>query len=351
MIINLILILNIFTFIFFFTRYTILMYKSKLNLIDTEKAIKLIKDTFEVKLAKELNLIRVSGPLFVAKFSGLNDNLNGVEEPVSFKIEGLNDTIEVVHSLAKWKRNALKVYDIPIDSGIYTDMNAIRKDEKEDNLHSIYVDQWDWEKHISLEERNTLFLKKTVRKIYKAILSTQKLILKKYPVLDKVFEKNITFISSSKLLKMYPNLTPKERENEITKKYGTVFVTQIGAKLKDGKPHDLRAPDYDDWKLNGDLLVFYKPLDQAVEISSMGIRVDKNSLTKQLKITNNLDRLSLPFHKDLLNDKLPLSIGGGIGQSRLCLVLLNKIHIGEVQSSIWNENELLKTKKENIKLL
>lgn len=327
------------------------MYKSKLNLIDTEKGIKIIKDSFEKNLAKELNLLRVSGPLFVKKSSGLNDNLNGVEKPVSFTINGVDDDIEVVHSLAKWKRYALNVYDIPIDSGIYTDMNAIRKDEHEDCLHSIYVDQWDWEKHINEQERNVSFLKKTVKKIYKAILATQRVILEKYPGLDRVFEKNITFITSKKLLSLYPDLSPKERETEICKKYGTVFVIGIGAKLSNGKPHDLRAPDYDDWKLNGDILVYYPPLNQAVEISSMGIRVNKESLTKQLELTDNLDRLSLPFHQALINDELPLSIGGGIGQSRLCLVMLNKIHIGEVQSSIWNKEEKEKAKKENIKLL
>ena len=327
------------------------MYKSKLNLIDTEKGIKIIKDSFEKNLAKELNLLRVSGPLFVKKSSGLNDNLNGVEKPVSFTINGVDDDIEVVHSLAKWKRYALNVYDIPIDSGIYTDMNAIRKDEHEDCLHSIYVDQWDWEKHINEQERNVSFLKKTVKKIYKAILATQRVILEKYPELDRVFEKNITFITSKKLLSLYPDLSPKERETEICKKYGTVFVIGIGAKLSNGKPHDLRAPDYDDWKLNGDILVYYPPLNQAVEISSMGIRVNKESLTKQLELTDNLDRLSLPFHQALINNELPLSIGGGIGQSRLCLVMLNKIHIGEVQSSIWNKEEKEKAKKENIKLL
>ena len=327
------------------------MYTTKLNLIDTEKGIKIIKDSFEKNLAKELNLLRVSGPLFVNKSSGLNDNLNGVEEPVSFNIKGVDDKIEIVHSLAKWKRYALNVYDIPIDSGIYTDMNAIRKDEREDNLHSIYVDQWDWEKHINEEERNITFLKKTVKKIYKAILATQRVILEKYPQLDRVFDKNITFITSKKLLSLYPNLTPKERETEICKKYGTVFIIGIGGKLANKKPHDLRAPDYDDWKLNGDILVYYPPLEQAVEISSMGIRVDKDSLVKQLELTNNLDRLSLPFHQALINDELPLSIGGGIGQSRLCLVMLNKIHIGEVQSSIWNDEEKAKAKENNIKLL
>jgi len=243
------------------------------------------------------------------------------------------------------------MYDIPVDSGIYTDMNAIRKDEIEDNIHSIYVDQWDWEKHITKEERTIKYLKSTVRNIYKAMLKTQKAVLKEYPNLDKVFVDKITFITSKKLLSLYPNLPPKERENEITKKYGSVFIIGIGNKLKNKEPHDLRAPDYDDWNLNGDILIFYPPLNEAVELSSMGIRVDNKSLIRQLEITNNMQRLTLPFHKALLNNELPLSIGGGIGQSRLCLVLLNKIHIGEVQSSIWNDEETLKASKNNIKLL
>ncbi|MFA6667340.1 MAG: aspartate--ammonia ligase [Bacilli bacterium] len=329
----------------------IYMCQSKLNLVETEKGIKLIKDNFEKKLAKELNLMRVSAPLFVTNKSGLNDNLNGVEKPVNFKISGVDDDIEIVHSLAKWKRLALKMYDIPVDSGIYTDMNAIRKDEIEDSIHSIYVDQWDWEKHISKEERTIKYLKSIVRNIYKAMLKTQKTVLKEYPNLEKVFVDKITFITSKKLLSLYPNLTSKERENEITKKYGSVFIIGIGNKLKNKKPHDLRAPDYDDWNLNGDILIYYPPLNEAVELSSMGIRVDNKSLVRQLEITNNMQRLTLPFHKALLNNELPLSIGGGIGQSRLCLVLLNKIHIGEVQSSIWDDEETSLAAKNNIKLL
>jgi len=327
------------------------MYKTKLNLIDTEKGIKLIKDKFESNLAKELDLLRVSAPLFVTNKSGLNDNLNGVETPVSFKIKDDDDTLEIVHSLAKWKRMALKTYNIPNDKGIYTDMNAIRKDEVLDNLHSIYVDQWDWEKHIVLSERKISYLKKTVKKIYKAILKTQASVINEYPVLERVFPKKIAFIKSSDLLKMYPDLPSKERENNIAQKYGAVFVIGIGAKLKNGQPHDLRAPDYDDWKLNGDLLVYYKPMNCAVEISSMGIRVDRDSLLKQLKAANKMERISLPFHIALLNDKLPLSIGGGIGQSRLCLLFLNKIHIGEVQSSIWTPEIRKSCEDEGIPLL
>src|SRR5574344_615660 len=327
------------------------MYQSKLNLVDTEKGIKLVKDNFEKNLAKELNLLRVSAPLFVTNKSGLNDNLNGVETPVSFKISGVDDTLEIVHSLAKWKRMALKTYNIPIDEGIYTDMNAIRKDEVLDKLHSVYVDQWDWEKHIVLNERKISYLKKTVRKIYKAILKTQDVVLKTYPNLEPVFGKEVTFIKASDLLKMYPTLDSKERENKIAEKYGTVFIIGIGGKLKNGKPHDLRAPDYDDWKLNGDLLVYYPPLDRAVEVSSMGIRVNKESLLRQLKLTDNLDRLDYPFHKALTENKLPLSIGGGIGQSRLCLLFLNKVHIGEVQSSIWTPEIKKSCESQGIKLL
>ncbi|MFA6755339.1 MAG: aspartate--ammonia ligase [Bacilli bacterium] len=327
------------------------MYKSKLDLIDTEKGIKIVKDTFEKELAKNLDLLRVSAPLFVSNKSGLNDNLNGIERPVSFEIKGYNDEIEIVHSLAKWKRLALKNYNIPLEKGIYTDMNAIRKDEDLDELHSIYVDQWDWEKHISNEDRKIPYLKQTVRKIYKAILKTQKVILSAYPTLNPVFSDDLTFITSKELLDIYPTLTSKERENLITKKYGSVFIIGIGSTLKNGLPHDGRAPDYDDWNLNGDLLTYYEPLNKAVEISSMGIRVNKESLIKQLKKTNKLDRLDYPFHKMLVNEQLPLSIGGGIGQSRLCLLFLNKVHIGEVQSSIWSEDIIKECDEKNIKLL
>jgi aspartate--ammonia ligase len=327
------------------------MYKSKLNLIETEKGIKIVKDYFEKALANELSLMRVSSPLFVKKDSGLNDNLNGVERPVSFVPNDFNDELEIVHSLAKWKRYALAKYKIPLNQGIYCDMNAIRKDESLDNIHSLYVDQWDWEKHINRKERTISYLTETVNEINKVILKTQRKIILEYPRLSKVFSRKVTFITSEDLLKKYPNLTQKERETSFSKAHGTIFIMQIGGRLSNGIPHDLRAPDYDDWSLNGDLLVYYPPLKEAVEISSMGIRVDKDSLIKQLSITNNMDRLSLPFHKALINDELPLSIGGGIGQSRLCLILLNKIHIGEVQASVWSQEETDNAKKEGINLL
>jgi aspartate--ammonia ligase len=327
------------------------MYKSKLNLIETEKGIKIVKDYFEKALANELSLMRVSSPLFVKKDSGLNDNLNGVERPVSFVPNDFNDELEIVHSLAKWKRYALAKYKIPLNQGIYCDMNAIRKDESLDNIHSLYVDQWDWEKHINRKERTISYLTETVNEINKVILKTQRKIILEYPRLSKVFSRKVTFITSEDLLKKYPNLTQKERETSFSKAHGTIFIMQIGGRLSNGIPHDLRAPDYDDWSLNGDLLVYYPPLKEAVEISSMGIRVDKDSLIKQLSITNNMDRLSLPFHKALTNDELPLSIGGGIGQSRLCLILLNKIHIGEVQASVWSQEETDNAKKEGINLL
>ena len=327
------------------------MYKSKLNLIETEKGIKIVKDYFEKALANELSLMRVSSPLFVKKDSGLNDNLNGIERPVSFVPNDFNDELEIVHSLAKWKRYALAKYKIPLNQGIYCDMNAIRKDESLDNIHSLYVDQWDWEKHINRKERTISYLTETVNEINKVILKTQRKIILEYPRLSKVFSRKVTFITSEDLLKKYPNLTQKERETSFSKAHGTIFIMQIGGRLSNGIPHDLRAPDYDDWSLNGDLLVYYPTLKEAVEISSMGIRVDKDSLIKQLSITNNMDRLSLPFHKALINDELPLSIGGGIGQSRLCLILLNKIHIGEVQASVWSQEETDNAKKEGINLL
>lgn len=311
------------------------MYKSKLNLVETEIAIKLVKDTFERKLAQNLGLMRVSAPLFVETKSGINDDLNGVEESIKFSPKDDEKTLEIIHSLAKWKRKALKDYGIEVDKGIYTDMNAIRKDETLDHLHSLYVDQWDYEKRIVAGERKISYLKKTVRKIYKAALATQEVLLKKFPQLDRVFFNNLYFIKASELLALYPNLTAKQREREICKKYGSVFIIGIGGKLKNGLPHDGRSPDYDDWKLNGDLLIYYKDLDEAVEIMSMGIRVNKESLVKQLKIAHKTERLELPFHKQLMNDELPLSIGGGIGQSRLCFLMLNKQHIGEVQSSYW----------------
>ncbi|MDD2434403.1 MAG: aspartate--ammonia ligase [Bacilli bacterium] len=327
------------------------MYQSVLNLNETEKGIKVIKDNFERYLAQELDLVRVSSPLFVNKNSGLNDNLNGVETPVSFIPKDFKEELEIVHSLAKWKRYALDKYQIPVNQGLYCDMNAIRKDETLDDIHSLYVDQWDWEKHINNEERTIKYLKQTVSKINQAILKTQKKTLISFPKLKPIFSGKVTFITSEDLLKLYPKKSPKARETAFAKLHGTIFIIGIGHKLSDGQPHDLRAPDYDDWNLNGDLLVYYPLLKEAIEISLMGIRVNKESLVNQLKLSNNLDRLNLPFHKALMNDQLPLSIGGGIGQSRLCLVLLNKKHIGEVQASSWSTEELKQTKKEGIELL
>lgn len=311
-------------------------YQTNLDVFDTQKAIKLVKDSFENELAKNLNLSRVSAPLYVLKTSGLNDNLSGVERPVAFDIKGLpNETAEVVQSLAKWKRLALKNYDFWVGNGLYTDMNAIRRDEDLDNLHSTYVDQWDWEKVISKEQRSIDYLKDVVIRIVHALKATEYQLIGKYPVLKPIINDTVFFISSEELLQMYPNLNAKEREYEITKTHGTVFITKIGEKLSNGEPHDNRAPDYDDWQLNGDLLIYSSILDYAVEISSMGIRVDEVSMVEQLKKANASDRLELPFHKQLVNGELPLTIGGGIGQSRICMLLLQKAHIGEVQVSLW----------------
>lgn len=323
-------------------------YQSILNLVDTQIAIKLIKDTFERELAKELDLMRVSAPLFVEPNTGLNDNLNGYEKPVDFIVNENGQDLEIVQSLAKWKRYALKKYDI---DGLYTDMNAIRRFEDLDNMHSLYVDQWDWERRLLPEERNVKTLKRIVKKIYKAFIKTYRLLIKKYPELANDFPKDITFVTTKQLEAKYPNLSRKERENAIAKEYGVVFLMQIGANLKDGKPHDGRAADYDDWKLNGDILLWYEPLQIAFEISSMGIRVNKDSLIKQLKAKGEMSKVNLPYHQSILNDDLPLSIGGGIGQSRLCMYLLKKIHIGEVQSSYWPEEDIKEFKKHNVDLL
>ena len=323
-------------------------YHSILNLVDTQIAIKLIKDTFERELAKELDLMRVSAPLFVEPNTGLNDNLNGYEKPVDFIVNENGQDLEIVQSLAKWKRYALKKYDI---DGLYTDMNAIRRFEDLDNMHSLYVDQWDWERRLLPEDRNVKTLKCIVKKIYKAFLKTYRLLIKKYPELTNDLPKDITFVTTKQLEAKYPNLSRKERENAIAKEYGVVFLMQIGANLKDGKPHDGRAADYDDWKLNGDILLWYEPLQIAFEISSMGIRVNKDSLVKQLKAKGEMSKVNLPYHQSILNDDLPLSIGGGIGQSRLCMYLLKKIHIGEVQSSYWPEEDIKEFKKHNVDLL
>ncbi len=326
-------------------------YEPLLNVLDTEKAIKLCKDSFERDLAKALNLTRVSAPLFVFPKSGLNDNLNGYERRVEFDINGISEGVEIVQSLAKWKRNALARYGFSHGEGLYTDMNAIRRDEDLDNIHSAYVDQWDWELIISKEDRNVAFLKSIVRKIYSVIKKNERIISKAYPVLHQELAKNVHFITTQEIEDMYPNLTMKEREYEITKKYGTVFIMQIGCKLKSGLPHDGRASDYDDWSLNGDLMIYYKDLDIALELSSMGIRVDSESIVKQIKEKGELEKFETQYVKDVINNRLPLTIGGGIGQSRICMLLLRKAHIGEVQASLWNEDDVLALEKCNIRLL
>ena len=323
-------------------------YRSVLELKDTQIAIKLVKDTFENELAKQLGLMRVSAPLFVEPSTGLNDNLSGYEKAVNFVVNQNSQELEIVQSLAKWKRFALGKYDI---DGLYTDMNAIRRFEELDNLHSLYVDQWDWEKRLTAEQRNVRTLKTVVKRIYKAFIKTYQKLIKQFPVLERDFSKDVTFITTKELEKLYPNLSRKERENEICKKYGTVFLMQIGGKLKDGQPHDSRAADYDDWKLNGDILLWYEPLQIAFELSSMGIRVNKGSLLKQLKAKKEEYKLEMPYHQSIINETLPLSIGGGIGQSRLCMFLLKKVHIGEVQSSYWPNKDVEEFKKYNINLL
>lgn len=314
-------------------------YDPKLSVRETQEAIKYIRDTFQKELGKEMNLERISAPLFVDKDSGLNDNLNGVERPVQFDLLGIpGQTMEVVHSLAKWKRMALHEYGFQPGEGLYTNMNAIRRDEEFDNLHSCYVDQWDWEKVITREERTLDTLKDTVRNIFKIIKHMEHEVWYKYPQAVKQLPDDITFITSQELEDKYPGKTPKERENLITKELGCVFLMKIGDKLKGGEPHDGRAPDYDDWQLNGDILFWFDHLNCALEISSMGIRVDETSLAEQLNKAGCEDRKELLYHKMLLNSELPCTIGGGIGQSRLCMLLLDRAHIGEVQASIWPED-------------
>jgi len=315
-------------------------YKSKLNLRDTESAIKKFKDFFERALSYELHLMRVSAPLFVKPESGLNDNLNGVEQPVGFVIPDAGHCqAEIVQSLAKWKRMALKRYGFKIGEGLFTDMNAIRKDEALDNLHSIYVDQWDWEKIIPKKDRTLEVLKETVKSIYRVFKNTERFIAFEYKVLEESqsLPDDIAFITTQELEDLFPDLTPKEREHEIAKEKKALFLLKIGGPLKSGKPHDGRAPDYDDWELNGDILFWYPLLETAFEVSSMGIRVDEEGLVKQLKVAGCEQRLSLPFHRALLDRQLPYTIGGGIGQSRICMFFLQKAHIGEVQASIWPE--------------
>ncbi|MBQ3564213.1 MAG: aspartate--ammonia ligase [Clostridia bacterium] len=326
-------------------------YKSNLTLRETQRAIKLLKDTFQVKLGRALNLDRVTAPVIVTKASGINDDLNGIERKVEFDMKNIEGICEVVQSLAKWKRMALYRYGYGAGEGIFTDMNAIRRDDDCDNLHSIYVDQWDWEKVICREDRNIDFLKDTVTKIIKALVETQDVLNEAFPQLTKRLNEDVFFITTQELEDMYPDLTGKQRENEITKKHGTVFIMQIGEKLKSGNKHDGRAPDYDDWSLNGDILVWNDILDCAIEISSMGIRVDEKSLDEQLKKAGAEERRNFPYHKGILDGTLPLTIGGGIGQSRICLQLLEKAHIGEVQTSLWPEDMRQKCKESNIELL
>lgn len=327
-------------------------YKPKLNIRETEIAIKEIKDFFERELAKQLNLTRVSAPLFVRADSGLNDNLNGIERPVAFGIKEQNEAeVEIVQSLAKWKRMALKRYGFKVGEGLYTDMNAIRRDEYTDNIHSIFVDQWDWEKVINKSDRNEETLKETVKLVYNALKNTEKYIAGKYDYIKEILPEEIYFIKSQELEDRYPELTPKEREYKIAREKGAVFIMQIGENLASGEPHDGRAPDYDDWKLNGDIIVYYPVLDIALELSSMGIRVDEETLLKQLQIRNCMERANLPFHRALLNRELPYTIGGGIGQSRICLFYLRKAHIGEVQSSVWPEDVIKEAEKKGIPLL
>ena len=322
-------------------------YKSPQSIKETEKAIKEVKDYFERALADALNLTRVSAPLFVKPESGLNDNLNGVERPVAFGIKEQDDAIvEIVHSLAKWKRQALSEYGFSVGEGLYTDMNAIRRDEETDNIHSLYVDQWDWEKIIEKSDRNMDTLKETVFRIYMAIKQTEYYICGKYHFMDPFLPSEISFVTTQELEDRWPDKTAKERENLIAKERGAVFLMQIGGALASGERHDGRAPDYDDWQLNGDILVYYPVLDMALELSSMGIRVDEDRLKEQLKISGCEDRASLPFQKAVLEKRLPYTIGGGIGQSRICMFFLQRAHIGEVQSSIWPE-DVLKTAKEN----
>ncbi len=327
-------------------------YRSALSLRDTERAIKLIKDTFEAKLSAALCLERVSAPLFVEKSTGLNDDLNGVERAVSFDIKELPGyEAVIVHSLAKWKRMALFNYGFLPDEGLYTDMNAIRRDEVMDNLHSLYVDQWDWEKVISRDRRDKAYLEETVRKIVGVFNDTLAVVKERFPGVTTALCPDVTFISSEELLQLYPEKTPKERERAFLKEHKTVFITEIGDTLSDGAAHDGRAPDYDDWHLNGDLLYWNEMLEDAFEVSSMGIRVDAQSLDAQLNASSRNERRAYEYHKGILNGTLPLTVGGGIGQSRVCMLLLSKLHVGEVQSSVWSRDTREKCKENGINLL
>ena len=321
--------------------------------IEAQIAIKLIKDTFERKLAEALNLTRVSAPLMVPSDTGVNDMLNGYERPVEFEVKETHKNMQIIQSLAKWKRIALKKYGFEAYAGLYTDMNAIRRDEDTDNIHSIYVDQWDWEKIIKKEDRTMDFLKKTVEQIFEVFKMTEEALVNAYPEkkLQRTLPEKISFITSQELENLYPEKSPKERENIIAKEKGAIFISQIGKKLKSGVSHDGRSPDYDDWELNGDILLWYEPLNIALELSSMGIRVDKNSLEKQLKEAGAENRRELLYHKMLLNDELPLTIGGGLGQSRICMYFMKAAHIGEVQSSVWPEEMVREFRKKGIEFL
>ena len=327
-------------------------YHADLNLHDTQIAIKTVKDFFQQTLSQKLNLLRVSAPTFVAPESGLNDNLNGVERPVSFDIKAIEGSnAEIVHSLAKWKRYALKKYGFSHGEGLYTDMVAIRRDEDLDNIHSVYVDQWDWEKIISKEERTMQTLINTVRAIYSVLRKTEKYMAVQYDYIEEFLPKEIAFVSTQELVDMYPDLTPKEREYKIVKEKGAVFLMQVGKTLTNGERHDGRAPDYDDWSLNADILVYYPLLDIALELSSMGIRVDEKALADQLKKSGCEERASLPFQKAVLNGELPYTIGGGIGQSRICMFFLRKAHIGEVQVSLWDAETKAVCERAGVQLL
>ena len=326
-------------------------YNPVLDLRDTEIAIKLVKDFFETELARALNLTRVSAPIMVTPESGLNDNLNGVERPVSFDVLETGRQVEIVHSLAKWKRQALKTYGFSVGEGLYTDMNAIRRDEITDNIHSIFVDQWDWERIMAPSERNEAFLRDIVNRIYLTLRKTEGFVCAHYPHIKPELPDNITFITTQELEDRYPDLSSKEREYRAAKEYGAVFLMQVGGALRSGKPHDGRAPDYDDWNLNGDIFLYDPLLDIALEVSSMGIRVNPESLRRQLKERGCEERAELPFQKALLNGELPQTIGGGIGQSRMCVYLLRKAHVGEVQASIWPDDVAEACRKANIHLL
>lgn len=325
-------------------------YRSTLTTRQTQIAIKKVKDFFERDLMIQLNLTRVSAPIFVESNSGLNDTLNGYERPVNFSIHSGSE-FEIVQSLAKWKRMALHNYGFNVGEGLYTDMNAIRRDEETDNIHSMFVDQWDWEKVISPDERNLETLKSAVKSIYNALKHTENYVVDDYNFIDRLLPNKITFVTAQELEDRYPDLTPKQREYQAVREYGAVFIIGIGGALRSGKPHDGRAPDYDDWELNGDIVVYYPVLDIPLELSSMGIRVDRNSLIRQLEIKGCLERLELPFHKALANGTLPLTMGGGIGQSRMCMFFLRKAHIGEVQSSFWPADEVAVCERRGVKLL